>query len=74
MERVRAPAIYCDCVHTDKYIAMAARYRAEVDRLFRPWQRAGKGRARTTKAHTVGGTIEGRPQSQALLPSVTWLA
>ena len=33
MERLRALAIYCDCVHTDKYIAMAAKYRAEVDRL-----------------------------------------
>ena len=27
MERLRALAIYCDCVHTDKYIAMAAKYR-----------------------------------------------
>ena len=33
MERLRGLAIYCDCVHTDKYIAMAAKYRAEVDRL-----------------------------------------
>ena len=33
MERLRALAIYCDCVHTEKYIAMAAKYRAEVDRL-----------------------------------------
>ena len=33
MERLRALAIYCDCVHTDTYLAMAARYRQAVDHL-----------------------------------------
>jgi hypothetical protein len=33
MERLRALAIVCDCVHTDTYLAMAKRYRADVDRI-----------------------------------------
>ena len=33
MERLRALAIVCDCVHTDKYLEMAKRYRADVDRI-----------------------------------------
>ena len=35
MERLRALAQLCDAVHTDEYLAMAKKYRAEVDRIDR---------------------------------------
>jgi hypothetical protein len=35
MERLRALAILCDCVHTDECLLMAKRYRTEVDRIDR---------------------------------------